>query len=249
MYRFRIRHPRGFALFILLSLGDLLLTRLLIESGQGGIYESNPIANFWLSAYGWEGLFLFKSLAVFLVSLVCIWISLHRPPLSAGILAFACTVTGGVVLYSCLLCFGPVGASQLRAEEECRRAEDRGRLLEQKVIRYRLHRSLMAHLSEELMVRPDGLAQAVTTLERSEKARDSGWLRARQRVYMTQSDQECLALYLMQYAVSYVADQPREFDAVAARLQAAFQALFHHPAPEGWTTMDHPVQVGRLELP
>ena len=53
-------HPGKLSLFLFLSLTDLFLTWRLLLQSHGQVYESNPIADWWLSNYGWSGLAAFK---------------------------------------------------------------------------------------------------------------------------------------------------------------------------------------------
>ena len=86
-----------------LSLVDLALTYRLLERGGGHIYESNPLANAWLSAYGWTGLAAFKLACMALVISVATLLLVRRPRAADHLLLFACTAVALVVLYSCSL--------------------------------------------------------------------------------------------------------------------------------------------------
>jgi Domain of unknown function (DUF5658) len=90
-------------LYAALSLVDLALTNRLLERADGHVYESNPIANAWLSAYGWTGLAAFKLTCVGLVIIVAVVLWIRRPRLGDHLLTFSCTVVALVVLYSCSL--------------------------------------------------------------------------------------------------------------------------------------------------
>jgi hypothetical protein len=96
---------RGFPVTLLaayaaLSVLDLVLTSLLLAYSGGRIYESNPIAQEWLTSYGWRGLVAFKVLASGMVAGTSVLISRYRPLLARLILALGCVVMVGVVLYS-----------------------------------------------------------------------------------------------------------------------------------------------------
>jgi uncharacterized membrane protein len=105
-------HPVRFALYVVLSLVDLALTYALIQQGDGEVYESNPIAEAWLSSYGWIGLALFKLAIIVIVGLVAAFVSLSRPRTGGHILTFACLAVAVVVTYSVHLSF----AEQLHAK-------------------------------------------------------------------------------------------------------------------------------------
>jgi hypothetical protein len=89
--------------YTFLSVADLLLTRHLLDEGGGEIYESNPVASWWLASYGWMGLVSFKFAMVALVDALSVFIAAYRPKTSRRILLFACTVTALVVAYSAYL--------------------------------------------------------------------------------------------------------------------------------------------------
>ncbi len=105
----RTLHLRMLFVYTVLSLTDLFLTWHLIKHGGGKVYESNPIANVWLSSFGWMGLAMFKLLTVGLVGGLSLIISYYKPGTSGRLLIFACCAVGLVVLYSCsLLVYAPV---------------------------------------------------------------------------------------------------------------------------------------------
>jgi hypothetical protein len=106
-----ILHPVRLTLYMLLSLADLALTYALIQQGGGEVYESNPIAEAWLSSYGWTGLALYKLVIIVIVAVVAAFVSLSRPRTGGHILTFACLAVAVVVTYSVHLSF----AEQLHA--------------------------------------------------------------------------------------------------------------------------------------
>ena len=54
-------------LFIALSGADLFLTWRLLSSRGSAVYESNPVAAWFLGRFGWMGLTAFKAVAVLVV--------------------------------------------------------------------------------------------------------------------------------------------------------------------------------------
>jgi hypothetical protein len=107
-----IFHPVRLTLYTLLSLADLALTYALIQQGGGEVYESNPIAEAWLSSYGWTGLALYKLVIILVVGAVAAYVSLSHPRTGGHILTFACLAVAVVVTYSVHLSF----AEQLHAK-------------------------------------------------------------------------------------------------------------------------------------
>src|SRR4051794_8336733 len=115
-----IPHPRKQLLFVLLSLADLSLTWWLVDRSGGQVYESNPLASWWLRSYGWFGLAGFKVGEVFLVLGLAVVIAHSRVRAGARILEFACTTLGFLVLYSVSLC-GTVSRSPREGSPEAER--------------------------------------------------------------------------------------------------------------------------------
>jgi hypothetical protein len=99
----RTLHPGKLSLYTILSISDLFLTHRLVQQSDGLFYESNPIANAWLTAYGWVGLAAFKVAAMLLVAVMAAYISFLRPRAGGYVLRFACCAVATVVLYSCWL--------------------------------------------------------------------------------------------------------------------------------------------------
>ena len=86
-----------FALFAVLGLTDLALTGFLLRTERGHVYESNPVAQWWLAHWGWAGLAGFKLGALLLVMTAANFIRRHRPRTAAQVLNFACGATALVV--------------------------------------------------------------------------------------------------------------------------------------------------------
>lgn len=93
----------GVGAFILLSLADLALTKLLVEQSGFMIYEANPLAELILKSHGWAGLTLFKLGAVLLISTIICYIGYFRPNTAKRLLTFACLIMSVVVAYSTFL--------------------------------------------------------------------------------------------------------------------------------------------------
>jgi hypothetical protein len=91
-------------LFGLLSLADLVLTCWLLGQPSGQFYEANPVARWWLR-FGPAGLAGYKATMVLLVAGLSTLIARQRPRAAGGVLAFGCSSTAAVVVYSVLLSF------------------------------------------------------------------------------------------------------------------------------------------------
>jgi hypothetical protein len=92
--------PRLVLLFCVLSALDVTFTCLLLSGGQGQVIEANPIARFWLEAFGVVGLAGFKVMVVLCVIGLCYIIGRYRPAASVGIYMLGCCLLTLVVAYS-----------------------------------------------------------------------------------------------------------------------------------------------------
>src|SRR5438132_14279001 len=92
-------HSGKLVTYVTISFADLYLTYSLIQNSHGAVYEGNPIANAWLTTYGWKGLAAFKVSAMLVVAAVAVYVSLHRPQMASRLLGFACCAVGFVVIY------------------------------------------------------------------------------------------------------------------------------------------------------
>lgn len=90
----------GLALFAILSVTDFVQTYVLVRGTGGWVYESNPVANEWLSRYGWSGLAVFKAGAVLVVAGAVGLLAVRRPGAGVAVVAAACTALLWVTLYS-----------------------------------------------------------------------------------------------------------------------------------------------------
>lgn len=90
-------------LFLLLSLGDLILSSWLFHQHHLWAREKNPIANWILTHLGLSGMAIFKILAVLLVLFILRAIAQSRPRLANFTLSVGCSVLVVVVGYSLYL--------------------------------------------------------------------------------------------------------------------------------------------------
>lgn len=88
-------------LFVLVNVMDIVMTSLLLNTGQ--FIESNPIANYVLSEWGFAGVTAFKLIVVSMVMLIANIIAVRRIRTSRRLLHFGTLVVGGVVAYSGVL--------------------------------------------------------------------------------------------------------------------------------------------------
>jgi Domain of unknown function (DUF5658) len=87
-------------LFVLLSALDLLLTGWLLSSRPGEVYESNPVARWWLARHGWPGLAAYKAATVALFAAALALLYRRRPAVARRVLQVGCLTVAAVVAYS-----------------------------------------------------------------------------------------------------------------------------------------------------
>lgn len=94
----------GLALYALLSATDWLMTYTLLRLHPGAV-EANPVAAACLSAYGWNGLAIFKAVGVLVFAVAVVLLVRRRPSAAAGVVTFGCAVLLWVTYYShALIC-------------------------------------------------------------------------------------------------------------------------------------------------
>jgi hypothetical protein len=86
--------------YICLGAIDFIDTYVLIERGDGTVYESNPLAARWLKDYGWKGLAVYKILATALLVVPVLLLRVKRPQTAAILATVACLTLLAVTLYS-----------------------------------------------------------------------------------------------------------------------------------------------------
>ncbi len=91
-------------LFVMVSLLDLLMTSLLLRTGS--FFETNPLADFFISGWGLVGMTGFKLVLVALILMVVNLIAIWRVSTARGILLFGSLFTGSIVVYSLSLWLG-----------------------------------------------------------------------------------------------------------------------------------------------
>jgi hypothetical protein len=234
--RISLWHFGMLSLFILLSLGDLFLTGHLLEQGDGRVYEGNPIANAWLSRYGWTGLVIFKGLAIGLVAVVILFISRSRPRVGGGLLTFGCTVLSAVMLYSCFVsrfvnddrcddCPDYRGAAD--AEEALRRLDARKRSLENERRGCVAYHALLEAVSKGLIDQEYTLDEAVAQLESAEKSKNPAWRNLLRKFYPGCNDRECLAAHLVYYTLQSLNQAPPSVEErITRRLHAEYRSIY-----------------------
>lgn len=216
------------SLFSLLSAADLLLTRRLLTIGLSSVYESNPLAAWFLASFGWPGLIVFKAGTALLTGGSAVAISSRRPRAGCGVLAFGSTVLGGVVLYSSALLAvarelgDDVRAGQAAATDEARVEQDWAKAAAYKI--------LQSELTDDVRAGRCTITDAVGRLQATERAQDARWLAFLRHLYELESDRDCVATDFTLFALQRVrGDQVR-----SRQWLAEYRAQFQAPAVPPW---------------
>lgn len=227
----RLPHLSRLAFFLVLSLGDLYLTWRLVGGTEGVVYESNPLASWWLQAHGWWGLVSFKLALVLLVTSLALVITFLRPPLGKRFLTFACVTVGVVVLYSgSLVCWLRVEAGDA-ASTSLGEVHLRTARLEALRLRTWEYHHLLNQLGQDVIAKQRSLSEAVAALSAAERAQDPDWLAYLRVAYPGHSDEQCLAANLIDIAVVSRLPDRKQAESVKLQLVADFEARYGVPVP------------------
>jgi hypothetical protein len=211
--------------FTFLSVVDLGLTLQLLSAGNGTVYESNPLAHWFLTRYGWAGLAVFKAALVAVVLFLSVAISLSHPRAARTVLSFACVALVPVVIYSsalasCLKLCPREAENQLVAQ-----IWSRDSALTAEIDQTRDYAVLMTRLTNDLAAGRCSLAEGVQALQALDRAHDPRWLVLLHKLFPGKSDEACLAGNLVT-AVLSDHDQGPEARARALRLAADLPATY-----------------------
>lgn len=99
---FRFEHVAETRAFIVVNVLDIVMTWRLLTTGDH-FYESNPVANFFLQAWGPKGMVYFKLGVVALVCVIVQIVNQRRPDRARMILTLGTLIVGCVVIYSLVL--------------------------------------------------------------------------------------------------------------------------------------------------
>jgi hypothetical protein len=223
---------RKLLLFAVLNLTDFGLTWYLLRAGGGEVYESNPVAAWWLAHYGWLGLAGFKAATVALAAGLGVLVFLRRPQAGHRLLGFGCAALAAVVLYSAYLCDDlrrrPAG---LDSAEVARLQESEARL-DVGLRRAGTFRDVLAAAADDLRGGRCALEEAVGRLAATEQANDTAFMRRFQIYYPGRGERECLALALVNH-IRWEQDASAAGATFRRDLEAQFLALYGHPIPAG----------------
>jgi hypothetical protein len=207
-------------LFVALSVCDLIMTWWLLERSGRCITEANPIAEWWLSRFGWIGLAGFKAAIISIVVLLAGAIARQRPRAAANVLVFACAVLTVVVIHSAVLAQSAPTPGERSAEinRELEEINVRTRRLTAGVQDYTdFVKRLVGRVSTGELT----LAEAIERLMKWEKNRDPAWQRVLMSVYPGRTMQQALARQMLDFVRDAGAAPATRY-----RLQREFETLF-----------------------
>jgi len=220
------------ALFALLNVADLGLTRLLLGQGLSAVYEGNPVAAWLLGRHGWAGLALFKFATAALVAGAAVFVFARRPRLGVGVLAFGCVTLAGVVMYSTLL-FGSTFffADSVRASEAA--AARRDQHLNGEILGVANFEAFKDRLAADVIAGRCGVPEALERMMATPKGRDAAWMKALRDMYRLESDRDCLAANFINHLMRAVKYAPELTDRAPEWL-AAYESQYRTPGKPPW---------------
>jgi hypothetical protein len=218
------------ALFALLSLIDLALTRWLLGRSRGQVYEVNPIAKWFLDRHGWPGMACFKGAGVLVVMCLYGIIFRYRPRAARGVLTFGCVSLAIVVCYSLILCQRP---ARMAEQEE---AQEHLRLEEWKRQRAAMM-ALVAELRRDLLAERCTLREAVDRLAAMEQGKIADVLLSQIQPFHDRSVVEGTAAFLISNVVNSLKENRRSASRVGRRLTWEFEMTYGRTIPTALVNM------------
>jgi Domain of unknown function (DUF5658) len=222
---------RRLSLFLALSAADLLLTYFLLRHSSGEVYESNPVANWWLSAYGWAGLVVFKTAAVALAVGLLLVVAWRRPHLGRFLATFACLAVSLVVAYSASMA---VREYQESGSQAALALEDRDRQRQaDECFAFALARD---RLGKGLLDGSRFFPEVVEELARLDRAHNPLFLKMLAQNFPGRTLDQALAANILINAVLLTRDDAEAVKQAALRLLPQYASCYGLAAP--WTVWD-----------
>jgi hypothetical protein len=235
---------RKLGLFALLNVIDFGLTWYLLRAGGGSVYESNPVAAWWLGHFGWLGLAGFKAAIVAVTAGLGVFIFFRRPQTGHRLLGFGCAALAAVVLYSGYLCHDLRRRPNGLDPSEAARYQESFEQMDAGFRRSLAYRDVLAALTDDMRCGRCGLKDGVARLEATEQAQDTNWMDHLRLHYPGRTDGECLAVTLVNHIQQEMGESDTE-GTLQRDLETQFLALFGHPLP----TRPNAVVVRRVPDP
>lgn len=221
-----------FGSFLILSAADLYLTWRLFAVEGSAAGEQNPLANWVLDHHGWAGVACLKLCTVALVVIPVAAIFRARPRTASRLLGGCCAVLGTVVFYSSLLLYFPgTVAAESRDVEQAMR--DQNDALDSAISQTTERILYKQQLAQDVVERRRPLAEAVEAVAATEEP-DSVRIRHMRWLYKDCNDQECLAVNLMEFALTYYRADPARMKRLVQELASAYEASYGTAVPGCW---------------
>jgi hypothetical protein len=223
-----------------------MLTWVVIQQGEGQIYESNPVARWFLTRGGWLGLTAFKLGSVALVTALALVIASYRARLGRLVLSFGCVSSLAVVVYSTSLAAGmEVGPG--RAEwTVLRTLEADNLLLEGEHEGMRAYERLQWQLADQLRERHVSLPEAVIRLRATPQGRHERWLGGLRNCYPGLTDEQCVAANLVEFTLRTAALDTATSERLRRDFVTAYEMTW--PSNPAAAVFDAAGDVFRLEI-
>jgi hypothetical protein len=222
--------------FFALSLADLYLTWQLFETEGASARETNPLANWVLAEFGWDGLAYFKLGTVIFVGLVTAVVYSFRPRTGVRLLTGNCAILGAVVVYStALLCFPGIVSAESAALEDVIAA--RSRAIDEALGRSKERLANKVDLAQKMLRRQISLADAV---ERILAVEEDGSIRLQtlRENHPDLSERQCVAINFMEYTLVQVRHDREKVQQLKLELASLYESTFGTPVPARWWTVD-----------
>lgn len=215
--------PKGkLTAFALLSVCDFAITYLLLSGNRGAVYESNPVANQWLTQGGWLGLAVFKVALCSAVAVITTFLYYRRPRIAHDVLALACGAVVVAVLSGATIAVTKPRAVLEEGGPETGNGMNRVSSGDPRTSEYVAN---LRSAGNKLAAKEWTLAEGVEHVRDALLAGDPVWIDSLRSTYPGLEDRALLAADLLQQTVS---TRVRMLNAVALanRLENEFRELY-----------------------
>jgi hypothetical protein len=221
---------RKLVLFALLNTADLGLTWYLLRAGGGTVYESNPVAAWWLGRYGWVGLAGFKAAMMAVTAGLGVFIFFRRPRTGHRVLTFGCAALAAVVLYSGYLCHDLRRQPGDLDPSEATRFQGNLERMDADLRRAQAYRDVLTEVIADVRGGRCALSEGVARLAATEQANDATWMTRLRFYYPGRGDRECLAITLVNH-IDQEQDGSTAGTKLRRNLETQFLAQYGRPLP------------------
>ena len=207
-------------LFVLLNLGDLLLSCFLFSAHSEWARESNPVANWFLTHLGFVGLIGFKVVVVSFALFVLSCLHRSRPKVALATLWGGSAIVLAVVAYSLTLVRDLGQFSHEVAHQHERRS-----ILARRSLKTRYLQKVLSELTRETVHRGLSLNKAVTILEKRTR-QDKEWRKHLRTTFGPATSREHLAFVLCLHLGSYLPQESEQAQQIMLRVNDELTLLY-----------------------